>query len=59
MVVPPVLFIDPTNGLISIKLKRPLESRAAEAAGRESGISRRFAARPGCAKLRPHQLERR
>src|SRR6266446_7063502 len=32
MVVPLVLLIDPTNGSISIKLKRPLEARAAEEA---------------------------
>jgi hypothetical protein len=34
MAVPLVLFIDPTNELISIKLARPLEARAAEAPSR-------------------------
>jgi hypothetical protein len=37
MVVPLVLFIDPTNGLISIKLKRPLEEK-----GRRGGKAIRF-----------------
>src|SRR5262245_2264122 len=32
MVAPPALLIDPTNGSIPIKLKRPPEARAAEQA---------------------------